>query len=106
MFGLFGKGKRASSPQKQIARLHGMAIKYVTERKGEIEEVVGKGGSLSIRDGELLVFSSGDIVMRANTSELQVSELLSGDGVILTAPDLAHGGQMRSVIAHYVYYRK
>ena len=106
MFGLFNRRNKATSPQKQIARLHGMAIKYVTERKGEIEEVVGKGGSLSIRNGELLVFSSGDIVMRASTSELQASELLSGDGVILTAPDLEHDGQMRSVIAHYVYYRK
>ena len=106
MFGFLKKGRPSASPQKQIQRLHGMAIKYVTERKGEVEEVVGKGGSLSIRNGELIVHSSGDIVMRAHTAELQVSELLSGDGVILTAPDYEHGGEMRSVIAHYVYYRK
>ena len=35
-----------------------------------------------------------------------LAELMSGDGVILTAHDLEHGGEYRSVVAYYSYYRK
>ena len=36
---------------------------------------------------------------------MDASELLSKDGVIITAPDLEHGGAVRTVIVYYVYYR-
>jgi hypothetical protein len=38
--------------------------------------------------------------------DLQIWELLSRDGVVLTGPDLENGGVERTVIAYYVYYRK
>ena len=37
---------------------------------------------------------------------ITVSELMSGNGVILTAHDLENEGKLRSVIAHYTYYNK
>ena len=92
--------------QKMAEFLHGRAIKYCSERIDGIETIVGKAGSLTLRDGELLVFSSGDIVMRARVEELNASELLSLEGVILSAPDLEHGSKERTVIAYYTYYRK
>lgn len=91
---------------KMAEFLNGRAIKYCSERIDGVETVVGKAGSLTLRDGELLVFSSGDIVMRARVEELNASELLSLEGVILTAPDHEHGGKERTVIAYYTYYRK
>ena len=33
------------------------------------------------------------------------ADLLSGDGVVLTGPDAEHGGVLRTVTVHYVYYR-
>ena len=51
-------------------------------------------------------FSSNEILLRANVAELEASDLLSGDGVVLTAPNLEEGGRVRTVIAYFVYYRK
>ena len=31
---------------------------------------------------------------------------MSGDGVVITAPDKEHGGVERTITVHYVYYRK
>ena len=36
---------------------------------------------------------------------MQAWELLSKDGVVITAPDLEHGGVERTIIVFYVYYR-
>lgn len=91
---------------KMAEFLNGRAIKYCSERIDGVENVVGKAGSLTVRNGEFLVFSSGDIVMRARIEELSASELLSLEGVILTAPDYEHGGKERTIIAYYTYYRK
>ena len=59
-----------------------------------------------VRDDELLVFASADVLFRCKIDELEAWELLSKDGVVLTGPDLEHGGVERTVIAFYVYYRK
>ena len=86
--------------------LHGQAIRYVTERHDHVDEIVGRGGCLSVRNGEFLLLTSGDILFRARVEELQASYLMSGDGVVLTAPNLQEGGRERTLIAYFVYYRK
>lgn len=87
-------------------KICGHHVKYVTERHGDdVEEVIGKNGGLNIRDDELLVFASSDILMRCKIEDMQAWELLSHDGVVITAPDLEHGGIERTIIVHYVYYR-
>ena len=87
-------------------RICGHHVKYVTERHGDdVEEVIGKSGGLNIRDDELLVFASANILMRCKIEDMQAWELLSHDGVVITAPDLEHGGIERTIIVHYVYYR-
>lgn len=80
-------------------------IKYVGEKKDGVEEVIGKGGSISVRDDEILLFASADVLLRAKIADMEASELLSKDGVIITAPDLEHGGEVRTVVVYYVYYR-
>ena len=62
---------------QKVRDLHGMAIRYVTERRDDNDDVVGRGGSLSVRDDQLLVFSSGDIIFRAPVAEVKASDLLS-----------------------------
>ena len=109
MFGLFKKKKTdENSPAFRIMmaeKLAGRHIKYVTERIDGNDNVIGREGSLCLRNGEFIVFASADILFRAEVTELQASELMSLDGVILTAPDLEHGGKVRTVIAYYLYYR-
>lgn len=87
-------------------KICGHHIKYVTERHADdVEEVIGKNGGLNIRDDEFIVFASADIIMRCKIEEMQAWELMSHDGVVITAPDLEHGGVERTIIVHYVYYR-
>ena len=106
---LFGLKENTKSRSYRLARareLHGLVIRYVTERHGDNDDVIGRGGNLSVRGEEFLLFSSGEILLRANVAELDVSHLMSGDGVILTAPNLEEGGRVRTMTAHYVYHRK
>jgi hypothetical protein len=93
---------------ERLKKLDGEPIKYVTERSDEngAENVVGKSGAIIVRDGELLIFSSRDVVFRAKLEEIVPGELMSGDGVILTAPDIVTGRNPRTVIAYFSYYRK
>ena len=87
---------------RQIANHH---VRYVTEKRNGVDEVIGREGALNIKDDELLVFASADVLMRCKIEEMQAWELLSRDGVVITAPDLEHGGVERTVIVYYVYYR-
>lgn len=104
------KSKNPDSPRYRwdmAKRICGHHIKYVTERKDDdVEEVIGKEGGLNIRDDELIVFASQKVVMRCKIEQMQAWELLSNDGVVITAPDLEQGGRERTIIVHYVYYRK
>ena len=105
---LFRKKNDPESPAfrwkmaRQICNHH---VRYVTEKIGGVDEVIGRDGALNIRDDELLVFASSDVLMRCRVEEMQAWELLSKDGVVITAPDLEHGGVERTIMVFYVYYR-
>ncbi len=102
------KKKKEDTPafrREMAAKIAGKHIKYVTERINGEDAVIGRQGSLCLRGDELIVFASADILFRAKVDDLAASELMSLDGVILTAPDLEHGGVERTVIAYYLYYR-
>lgn len=86
--------------------LDGRALKCVTERINGIEEVVGKSGAIIKKDDELLVYSSQDVLMRTKIEWLYAWELMSLDGVVITAPDIEHGGEERTIIAFYSYWRQ
>ena len=109
--GLFSVFKKKKDPDSKAFRwemarnISGKHIKYVTEKRNGVDEVIGRSGGLNIRDDELLVFASADVLFRCKIDELQAWELLSKDGVVLTGPDLEHGGVERTIIAFYVYYR-
>ena len=87
--------------------LNGRALKCVLEKKEDgIEEVIGHEGSILVKDDELLVYASMDVLLRTKIEELSAWELLSLEGVVITAPDYQHGGEMRSLVAYYKYWRK
>lgn len=86
--------------------LHGKGLKCVTERINGIEEVIGHKGAILRKDDELLVYASQDVLFRTKVLWLQAWELLSLDGVVITAPDLEHDGEERTVIAYYSYWRE
>ncbi len=112
MFKLFKKLTKSKNPKSKsyrkdmAARLDGRPIRYVTERREDIDVVIGRQGSLAIKEDTFIVFASGEIMLRAKIEELDAWELLSKEGVVLTAPDMERGGETRTIIAYYVYYRK
>ena len=109
---IFEKWTKSKNPDSKryrwdmAKRVCGQHIKYVTEKKDGVDEVIGRNGGLNIRDDEFIVYASADVVFRCKVDDLKIWELLSKDGVVLTGPDIEHGGVERTIIAFYVYYRK
>lgn len=106
---LFGAGKNPNSYAYRMERakeLHGHVVKYVTERRDNNEDVIGRGGALTVHGDTFIVDSSGDRLFVCNIGELETSKLMSGDGVIIKGPNLLEDGKMRTITVHFVYYRK
>ena len=106
---LFGVGKNPESYQfrrKRAEELHGQVIKYVTERIDDNENVIGKGGALTLHGDTFIVDSSGERIFSCDVRDLDAAFLMSGDGVVIKGPDALHGGKHRTVTVHFVYYRK
>lgn len=107
--GFFGRQVKPGSRAFRIRKarsLHGQIVRYVTEQTDGREEIIGRGGNISVRDEELLVYSSGEILMRARIDTLEAADLLSGDGVVLSAPGFERDGKPRKIVVYFVYYRK
>ena len=108
VFSHLTKSKNPKSPRyrmEMVKRFCGHHVKYVTERVNDVDEVVGRGGGLNIKDDELLVFASSKVLMRSKIADTEAAELLSRDGVVITAPDLLSGGKIRTLVVYFVYYR-
>ena len=112
--GLFSRLKKKMIPKNENSvafrremaqRISGKIVKYVSERKDNVESLLGHEGSISLRDGQIIVLSSGNIVMRCSADKMKASELLSLDGVIITAPDLERNGEEHTIVAYYKYFR-
>ncbi|MBQ7847085.1 MAG: hypothetical protein IJZ37_06535 [Clostridia bacterium] len=102
------KNENSARFRREMAKkLDKRAIKYVSIRdEGMGETIIGKNGMINLRDGELILISSDQIVFRCTIEELRASELMSLEGVILTGPDLEHGGEERTVVAYYTDFYK
>lgn len=102
------KNENSKRFKKDMAKkLDKRAIKYCSERDGNQGEIIiGKNGMINLRDGELILLSSDEIVFRASIAELNASELMSLDGVILSGKDLEHEGRERTIVAYYTDFYK
>ena len=106
---LFGLEKREGSYAFRLERareLHGQAVKYVTEHVNGNEDVIGRGGALAIHEDTFIVDSSGERLFVCEIKNLDTSMLMSGDGVIISGPNLLEDGRVRTITVHFVYYRK
>ena len=106
---LFGLEKREGSYAFRLERareLHGQPVKYVTEHVNGNEDVIGRGGALAVHEDTFIVDSSGERLFACPVRDLEASFLMSGDGVIVTGPNLLENGKMRTITVHFVYHRK
>lgn len=102
---LFGR-RRAREDERRARALHGKTIRYVTERSGTDDLVLGRAGVVSVHGGELIVLASSHTVFRTPLDTISVSYLLSGDGAVLRGRDMEHGDAEREITVHFVDYIK
>ncbi|MBQ3900175.1 MAG: hypothetical protein II736_00485 [Clostridia bacterium] len=104
----FTRSKNPDSKRfkRDMARhLDGRSLKCVTEKIDGVEEIVGRGGAIAVRDDELIVLGGQDVVLRTKILSMNAWELMSLEGVVITAPDEEHGGVERTIVAYYSYWR-
>lgn len=110
LFGkLFSKEKKPGTPAYRAAqarKLHGQAVKYVTEHINGNEDIVGRGGSVSVVDDRLIIDTSGERLFICPIKDVDVSWLMSGNGVVVSGANQLENGRRRVVTVHFVYYRK
>ena len=106
----FGLSEKHGSKKDRIRRanaLHGQTVRYVSEIGADgVETIIGRGGNASVRAGELLIFSSDEVIFRAPCESVMTSDLLSGDGVVLRGYDSVSGLSDRTVTVYFVDYHK
>ena len=98
--------KMGARHKDQVESLHGADIKYVTEYLDGNDNVVGRGGKITVKDGALLVDSSGDRLFKCEVKNVGINFLMSGDGVIISGANELEGGNARVLTVHFVYHRK
>ena len=106
---IFRIGKSPDSFAYKLDRakeLHGQAVKFVTERRDGNEDIIGRGGSLAIHEDTFIVDSSGDRIFVCYIKDLEANWLMSGNGAVITGPNLLENGKMRTMTVHFVYHRK
>ena len=107
--GIFSRFKKGDSHAVRLERarqLHGQVVKYVTERVNDNDDVVGRGGAMAVHNDTFILDTSGDRLFVCNIAELDVSYLMSGDGVIIRGPNQLQNGKERTLTVHFVYHRK
>lgn len=109
---LFKKKKDENSipfRREMASKIAKHSLRYVSERVGETDIIVSKGGEMHIKDGVFYVYSGAEYgsktVFSCEVDKMKSSELLSLEGAILEGPDSQSGGKTRKIIVYYVYYR-
>ena len=109
--GLFGKKKdekNVSIRREMAKKMASHRLRYVSERQGDTDVIISKGGEMHIKDGMFCVSSGIEYgaatVFRCEVDKLTSSELMSLEGAILEGFDQILGKQ-RKIIVYYVYYR-
>ena len=92
--------------RKMAMSLHGQPVKYITERRDENDDVVGRGGHITVHGEDLILDSGTDTLFRCPVAEVTCAMLMSGDGVIVSGPNALQDGLFRTFTVHFVYYRK
>ncbi len=106
---IFGVGKNPASYSYRLQKakeLHAQPIKYVTERRNDNDDVIGRGGSIALHGDSFIVDSSGERVFVCKVADLELARLMSGDGVVVKGPDELSGGNLRTITVHFVNYIK
>ncbi len=85
-------------------RLNEKHIRYVSERTGYNEKIIGKDGFISVSKNDLVVMASGKEVFRTPIDQMEAWEFMNLQGVSITGFDITED-RVRTVHAYYIYHR-
>lgn len=94
-----------SSQKKLASRLNEKKLRCVCERVDGIEEIIAKDGVILYRENELIIYGGTDIIFKCDIADMEAGELLSLEGVVITAKDKENSNEERTIIAYYKYWR-
>ena len=103
---LFGvkTGSRAYN-MMMAEKFNNLVVESVTERIDNEEILIGKSGSISVKDKTFIVCCEGKVVFHGRADEINVAELMSRNGIIISGYDDQENRE-RTVVAHFSYNRK
>ena len=101
------RDKADKSPAKWAKYLNEKKLKYVARRADDgVESVICRDSVILVRNGCICIYDGPDVVFSCQADQMDAGELMSLEGIVITAPDLAHGGEVVTVVAYYKYWRE
>ncbi|MBR6594781.1 MAG: hypothetical protein IKK83_06320 [Clostridia bacterium] len=79
-------------------------IRYLIERVGNQEKVIGREGFISVVGSDLVIIADGVEKFRTPIDTMEAWELMSLQGVNITGFDEVEE-RYRTVVAYYIYHR-
>lgn len=101
------KRKEIKENEARLMRINDFEVRYVTTRDPYKygESIIGKSCVINIEDGKFSIKCGNKDIFTHSIIDLQCSELLSGEGAILSYVD-DKSGENVEVMAYYKYHRK
>lgn len=102
------RDKKISKAEAELlGKLDGREIVYASERDSlnNMESLLGREGRINVTDSEIIVVCGNNIVFRGNKYNVEISELMSLEGVTIKGEDI-NENKYRTIVAYYKYYRK
>ena len=97
----------SKKPSSQAKYLNEKKLKYVTRREQDgTEKVICRDSVILCRDGCICIYDGPDVVFKCEADKMDAGELMSLEGVVITAPDLTRGEETVTVVAYYKYWRE
>lgn len=107
MFFTTKKSKEKKENEARLRRVDDFEVRYVTTRDLNKygESIIGKCCVINIVNDQFNICCDNKVIVTHSIDNLQCSELMSGEGIILRYDDDKTGEKVE-VIAYYKYHRK
>ena len=100
------KGGMGKKPADKAKYLNEKKLKYVTQREEGVETVICRDSVILYRDKRICIYDGPNVVFACDPEQMEAGELMSLEGVVITAPDLTRDGETITVVAYYKYWRE
>ena len=100
------KGGMGKKPVDKAKYLDEKKLKYVTRRENGVETVICRDSVILFRDKCICIYDGPDVVFKCDPEQMDAGELMSLEGVVITAPDMTRDGEIITVVAYYKYWRE